>query len=230
MKISMRISLLGNVLLASVCLVFLCQRSAEPVRAFDEQFSALPFAQLGASTNPNIGADSIVPGGDDPIEGFAVRAPFVTQRVECAYPAPPPPEVVALLEAKKAEGVDDHFGALLEYGLRVHLGYLEHTKLSRELPLDSNLMLAELVRLAEIPEYTGAHEAGWLNSQFLGEFSRTGHSSYQIYLWAKEHRADILSDDERFPNRERIGEILNLVDSSSLNGVGGGEVCHYHCV
>ena len=81
----------------------------------------------------------------------------------------------------------------------------------------------------EIPQYTTAHEAGWLNRQFYGEFEAQGWSSYQIYIWVKEHTPDILSDEQVFPNWERIGELLDTIDSSSLNGVGGGGVCHYGC-
>ncbi|NLZ05443.1 MAG: hypothetical protein GXY19_09750 [Phycisphaerae bacterium] len=174
--------------------------------------------------------ESIVSDGVGPIEAFAVKAPFVTRRIKRACPLRPPTEVTALLAARKAEGRVDHLGLLLEYGLRVHLGYLVHTRLSRELPLDANVMLAELVRLTGITPYTSAHEAGWLNDQCFDEFTRTGYSSYQIYLWAKEHRGDILTDGERFPNGQRIDRVLQLIDASSLQGVGGGNVCHYDCL
>ncbi len=163
------------------------------------------------------------------IEAFVLQCPFVTE-TERPHPQAPPAEVVAFLESKKSRGETDHFGLLLEYGLRVHWRYLEHTALSREIPVESNTLLAELVRLAEIPKYMTAHEGGWLNRQFLGEFDQTGWSSYQTYVWAKEHVPDFLSDDKRFPNWDRIGKLLHTIDGSSLNGIGGKGVCHYGCV
>ena len=137
--------------------------------------------------------------------------------------------VAVLLRNKKATGQTDHFAFLLEYGLRVHQKYLEHTRLARELPLEENLLLAEFVRLASLPEYTNAHEAGWLNRQFDNRFSGTGHSSYQIYVWAKEHTQDLL-DEGRFPNEGRLARILEAIDKSGRNAIGGGMVCHYGCV
>jgi len=161
----------------------------------------------------------------DAIEAFAMRPPFVTQ-VPLAYPVAPPAEVVELLESKRATGQTDHLAFLLEYGLRVHQKCLEYTGLARALPLEENMMLAELVRLAEIPKYTNAHEAGWLNNQFDDHFCWTGYSSYQIYIWAKENIRDVLS----YPNWRRIAEIMDAIDKSGRNGVGGGMVCHYGCV
>lgn len=156
-------------------------------------------------------------------------APFITH-TERPHPAPLSDEIVAILKSKKKKGETDHLGLLVEYGLRVHWHYLKHTKLARELPMESDMMLSELVRIAEIPKYTTAYEAGWLNSQFHGPFNQTGWSSYQIYVWVKEHISTILSDDKRFPNWKRIGELMETIDNSNLNGIGGGGVCHYGCI
>jgi len=136
-----------------------------------------------------------------------------------------------MLRRKKQTDQTDHLGLLVEYGLRVHWHYLQHTQLARELPVESNMLLSELVRIAGIPKYTTAHQAGWLNSQFLGKFNRTGWSSYQVYVWVKEHASSILPDDSRrFSNARQIFELIETIDSSALNGVGGGGVCHYGCM
>ncbi len=201
-------------LIALSLLAFGC--SHEGQRAESPIISSVPGERTASSTG-------------DPIEVLALKAPFVTG-VERAYPGPPSTQVVALLKSKKTEGPVEHFGFLLEYGLRVHWQHLEHTRLSRELPVESNMMLAELVRLAEIPKYRTAHQAGWLNSQFHGKFNQVGWSSYQIYVWAKEHSSEIFSDTERFPNWKRIGTMLDTIDGSSFNGIGGKGVCHYGCI
>ena len=156
-------------------------------------------------------------------------APFIID-TERPHPAPLSDEIVAMLKNKRKKGETDHLGLLVEYGLRVHWHYLKHTKLARELPVESDAMLSELIRIAEIPKYTTAHEAGWLNRQFYGPFNRTGWSSYQIYVWVKEHISTILSDDKRFPNWKRICELMETIDNSNLNGIGGGGVCHYGCI
>lgn len=221
MKIVQRISVLANILLLSGCMFLLLQPGSSRSQPPDV------LVPMKSEDNPVV-LDNTTSDSNDPLEVFALQTPFVT-RSERAYPVAPPAEVVSLLSHKKVNGQTDHFGFLLEYGLRVHQKYLEHTRLSRELPLKENMMLAELVRLTELPEYTNAHEAGWLNSQFYGKFSRTGHSSYQIYIWAKEHTQDWL-DESRFPNWRRIGVILDAIDKSARNGVGGGMVCHYGCV
>ena len=188
------------VLAAALCVVVSC-KSASPVRPS----SAVNLAAL------------------------AHDAPFITN-TERAHPAPLSNEIIAILKSKKGKGETDHLGLLVEYGVHVHWQYLRHTKLARELPLESDMMLSELIRIAEIPRYTTAHEAGWLERQFLGPFNQTGWSSYQIYVWIKEHVSTILSDDKRFSNWKRIGELMETIDSSSLNGVGGGGVCHYGCI
>ncbi len=87
-------------------------------------------------------------------------------------------------------------------------------------------MLAELVRLAKIEKYKTAHEAGWLNNQFYGEFSGTGYSSYQVYIWAKERRIGVVPS---WSNRKRLAALLKEIDHSGLAGVGGGGVYHYGC-
>ena len=143
--------------------------------------------------------------------------------------APITEEVSSLLKSKKDSGQIDHLGLLVEYGLRVHWHYLKNTNLSRELLVKENIILSELIRIANIPEYTTAHEAGWLNSQFDGEFKRTGWSSYQIYVWVKENQSTILSDNVRFHNYKRIMDLIITIDKSEINGIGGGCACHYGC-
>jgi hypothetical protein len=200
------------------------------ILAAQAPFVTPPQAEKAYPVPPSAEEDP-APDSNNPIEIFAREAPFVTRpRAERAYPLPPPAEVVALLKSKKAAGQTDHFAFLLEYGLRVHQKYLEHTSLSRVLPLKENLMLAELVRLTQLPEYTNAHEAGWLDYQFDNRFSGTGYSSYQIYVWSKEHYRDIVNDEQQYPNSNRILETLDAIDKSACNGVGGGMVCHYGCV
>lgn len=170
-----------------------------------------------------------VPDTPEDLAELAYAAPFLTD-TERPHPVPPSSEIVARLEAKKAAGETDHLHLLVEYGLRVHWKYLQTTGLARELPLEANMMLSELIRITGISRYATAHEAGWLNAQFDGRFDRTGWSSYQIYIWVKENMSVILSDDKMYPNWKRIGEILEAIDNSSLNGVGGDGVCHYGCV
>jgi hypothetical protein len=223
MKTVQRMSLLANAFLLAACLLLLLRPDTSrnqlpPMSAFSVPVKA-----------PAVSKDE-TPEITDPIEALAVEAPFVTRKVQRAYPVPPPADVVARLTSMRAAARTEHLGFLLEYGLRVHQKYLEHTRLSRELPLGENMMLAELVRLIELPEYANAHEAGWLNSQFYDEFTRTGYSSYQIYVWTKEHISDVLSDGQRYPNWRRIGEIMEAIDNSAYNAVGGGMVCHYHCL
>jgi hypothetical protein len=230
MRALLKISLLGNVVLVLVCLGVLLRGRGDEGRGLDVRLSSIPVKHLAVLGMPGIGGGPEESGGYGPIEALAVAAPFVTRRVDRAYPVRPPAEVTGLLETKKRDGQTDHLGYLVEYGLRVHLGYLEHTELARELPLESNLMLAELVRVTELAKYSSAHEAGWLNDQFYGEFDRTGYSSYQIYIWAKEHRGDIALEEERFPNARRINRVLEAIDNSSRNGVGGDGVCHYWCL
>jgi len=163
-----------------------------------------------------------------PLTALAQEAPFI--RSERDYPAPVPDEVISILKQKKERGETDHFCLLVEYGLRVHWRYLTHTRLSRELPLESDMMLAELVRIAKIPQYTTAYEGGWLNRQFDGNFEGTGWSSYQIYVWVKENPITIYSDEKAFPNLKRIGDLLETIEKSDLNGLGGRDVCHYGCI
>ncbi len=65
---------------------------------------------------------------------------------------------------------------------------------------------------------------------FLKNHKRTGYSSYQIYIWVKEHMVEILNDEKLYSNWKNIGELIDTIDRSSLNGIGGGGVCHYGCV
>lgn len=129
----------------------------------------------------------------------------------CGCVAEPPPESESLAR-------------LLEHGLRVHLRNLEETGLSRELAVGSDPDLAELIRRTGIPKYRTPHEAGWLASQFHGPFERTGWSSFQVYLWARERP---VFDD--CPNREALLALLRQIDSSPAAKIGGNGVCHYGC-
>jgi len=224
MKIVQRISIVANVLLLSACVLLVLRPAGSRGQPTDVSVSSKPAEEPGILEGTT--ADS-----SNPIEVFAMRAPFVTwPHTEMAYAVPPLAEVVALLRSKRATGQTDHFAFLVEYGLRVHQKYLKYTRLSRELPLEENMMLAELVRLAQFPPYTNAHEAGWLDEQFDNRFSGTGYSSYQIYIWAKEHYRDIVNDEQRYPNSNRILGVLDTIDKSARNGIGGGMVCHYGCV
>jgi len=81
------------------------------------------------------------------------------------------------------------------------------------------------VRLAKIEQYASAHEAGWLNSQFYGPFTRRGWSSYQIYIWCKENVSLLVEA----PNSTRIAALLEAIDATGASGVGGKGVCHYDC-
>lgn len=160
----------------------------------------------------------------NPLELLARSASFKT--VGDREPLPPSEEVVIILEEKKQRGETDHIPLLVEYGLRVHWKCLKQTQLARELPTDSNLALAELVRLAQIAKYTTAHEGGWLDRQFDGYFNRTGWSSYQVYIWVQEHFSGVCD----YPNSDRICELIRRIEKSGMSGVGGLGVCHYGCM
>ena len=158
---------------------------------------------------PKAGSDLAV------LEEFATRAPNAV-----------PERIKAILAGFTKEGKQDHLPYLAEHGLRVHWKNLTGTRLARELPVGKNPVLAELVRLAKIEKYKTAHEAGWLNNQFYGKFSRTGYSSYQVYIWAKERRVW----QQSWPNAKRLAALLKEIDRSGLAGVGAGDgVCHYGC-
>ncbi len=161
--------------------------------------------------------------GLDALAHFARECPY---KKNAWQPEPPPEKIDQILRQFQNEGRRDHFPFLLEYGLRVYWKNLQNTRLARELPVEKNLMLSELVRLAEIPKYTTAHEAGWLNRQFQSKFDRSGYSSYQIYIWIKEQHYFKRQD---YPNIDRLSQLEQVIDSSDLNAVGGSEVCHYFC-
>jgi hypothetical protein len=190
-------------------------------------FSALI---LVASCRPQERQPLPAAGQADPLavlDAWASQTPAWTgSRAPSAGAVPPvPPAVEQALRDFRLAGTQDHLPYLVEYGLRVHLEMLRQTRLARELPVAENPALGDLVRLAAIPAYTTAHEAGWLNRQFYGPFHQTGWSSYQIYLWAKEAGGVLLD----FPNSERLAEVLRRIDASGLGGVGGGGGCHYDC-
>lgn len=171
---------------------------------------------------------------------------FILETKKNSTPVLPKPnkQSIAMLHKKKEQGEMDHLHLLVEYGLLIHWHNLQWTQLSRVLPVKDNLLLAELIRILNIPECQTAHECGWLNRQFYGNYDEKtdeytpfdgnftqpiGWSSYQVYLWVKEHTPDILSDGSTYPNWERIGELIKKIDNSPLNGVGGADVCHYGC-
>jgi len=160
------------------------------------------------------------------IECFARLAP-VNSSGRAASSAPE--EISAVLRRFRADGRRDHLPYLLEYGLNLHLKHVKTSKLARVLPIDENLMVAELVRLTEIPKYKTAHEAGWLDRQFVGGFEKssmtTGYSSYQIYLWYLENWSDVMA----MPNSNRLVHIQKQIEQTGMHGVGGGLVCHYGC-
>lgn len=136
-----------------------------------------------------------------------------------------PENVNRILVELRTEGRTDHFPYLLEYGLNIYLKNLKLSKLARELPVAENLALSELIRMAKISKYATAHEAGWLNRQFMGSFEQTGYSSYQIYVWYMEHCGFVWG----YPNGDRFLEIDKQITATGFQGVGGGRVCHYHC-
>lgn len=137
-----------------------------------------------------------------------------------------PENVNRILIELRSEGRTDHFPYLLEYGLNIYLKNLKLSKLARELPVKENLPLSELTRIAKIAKYATAHEAGWLNNQFMGSFEQTGYSSYQIYIWYLEHFGSVCN----YPNMDRLSEIDKQITATGSQGLGGGRVCHYECM
>ena len=158
------------------------------------------------------------------VEAMAIEAAVEPLPNRC-QPVPLGTETEVVLKALRDSGTTDHLPYLVEYGLCIHWKMLEQTCLARELPVESNLALAELVRLAGIPRYRTAHEGGWLNCQFYGPFTGTGWSSFQIYLWVKEHHGVVLD----YPNGDRISSLLERIEASGMSSIGGGNVCHYGC-
>jgi hypothetical protein len=163
------------------------------------------------------------------VKRFAMEAPVVPNGFA---PAPVPEEINYILKRFQEQGRADHLPYLLEYGLNLYLKNLILTRLARVLPVNENLMLSELVRLAKLPKYKTYHEAGWLDSQFhkSGDiterpYGETGYSSYQIYIWYLENWRSIRD----MPNIERLCDIQNQIEKAGMHGVGGGKVCHYGC-
>lgn len=178
--------------------------------------------------------------GRNPLERFVSEAADNSNPISLK----PSNAIIEFLMNKKKKGKTDHLYLLVEYGLIIHWHYLKNTRLSRILPVKENILLSELIRILALPECKTAHECGWLNNQFYGEFDKkdgrykpfdgnfsqpVGWSSYQIYIWVKENTVDILSENEKFPNWEKIGNLMEIIDKSAFNGVGGGGVCHYSC-
>lgn len=161
------------------------------------------------------------------LERFALQTPVIPNG---RAPAPVPEEINRILRDLREQGRKDHLPYLLEYGLNLYLKNLNLSRLARVLPVDENLMLSELISLTKIPKYKTAHEAGWLNNQFYGSFEdtyvATGYSSYQIYIWYLENWSSI----QDMPNIERLCNIQKQIGKTGMQGVGGGLVCHYHCL
>jgi len=161
------------------------------------------------------------------LERFAIQTPVIPNG---RAPADVPEEINHILEKLRDQNRTDHLPYLLEYGLNLYLKNLTLSRLARVLPVDKNLMLSELIRLTKIPKYKTAHEAGWLNNQFYGSFEdtyvATGYSSYQIYIWYLENWSSILN----MPNIDRLSNIQKQIPKTGMHGVGGGHVCHYHCL
>lgn len=178
-----------------------------------------------AASTPKVQSDHM-PLAIDALARFVAEASYAPKLPRGEQITPPDPEVVAFLRGYRREGRKDHLFFLVEYGLKLHWINLEHTGLARELPTKTNLMISELVRLAGIPKFRTAHEGGWLNRQFDGQFDLTGWSSYQVYIWLKEKNFGEWMD---YPDAERIASLLHLIDSSGMSGVGGAGVCHYGC-
>lgn len=163
------------------------------------------------------------------LERFAMEAPVVPNGFA---PAPILEQINHILREFQEQDRTDHLPYLLEYGLNLYLKNLSLTRLARVLPVDENLMLSELIRLAKIPKYKTFHEAGWLNRQFRESgditerpYGETGYSSYQIYIWYLENWSSIRD----MPNIERLCDIQIQIEKTGMHGVGGGQVCHYGC-
>jgi hypothetical protein len=161
------------------------------------------------------------------LEKFAMQTPVIPNG---RAPADVPEEINRILVKLRDQNKTDHLPYLLEYGLNLYLKNLKLSGLARILPVDKNLMLSELIRLTKIPKYKTAHEAGWLNRQFYGSFEDTflavGHSSYQVYIWYLENWPSI----HDMPNIKRLCDIQEQIEETGMQGVGGGLVCHYHCL
>ena len=157
------------------------------------------------------------------VERFAIDAPYAKG---ARKPGAPTDAVNEALQKLRDANRTDHLPFLIEYGLRVYLKNLTESRLARELPVKENLMLAELVRIAKIPKYTTAHEAGWLNRQFHAKFRGSGRSSYQVYLWMRERGFPVWS---KWPNADRVNRLLKRIGATGMATIGGGDVCHYAC-
>ena len=139
---------------------------------------------------------------------------------------PVPASVTNALATLKTETNSLVQPLLVEYGLRLHLQFLEKSGLARKLPVESDPLLATLIASTGIQPYTTAHEAGWLNSQFYGEFKDTGYSSYQVYLWMLETNEARLE----WPNVSRIHDLMEAIRRTGRQGIGGARNCHYGCM
>ncbi len=154
------------------------------------------------------------------LEHFAMAAPVEgSGRV----PAAVPQDVDVILIRFREEGGTDHLPYLLEYGLNIYLKNLAMSKLARVMPLDDNVMLAELVRLTAIDKYKSFHETGWLERQFhrsvdggrCGPPDESGYSSYQVYVWYLENWSSLLN----WPNIDRLCGLQKKIEDTRMHGV-----------
>ncbi len=138
-----------------------------------------------------------------------------------------PKAVSRSLEKLRIQNRTDHIPFLVEYGLRVHLQFLEKSGIARELSINKNTMNTELFRLLKIQKFTTAHEGGWLNRQFTSEFDWRSYSSYQVYVWLLE--AEFLTYNA-WPNAARIHKLMKSIHNTGRYGLGGNGTCHYGCL
>ena len=184
-----------------------------------EKESEYRWQQIMSETTPDI----------KKLEYFAMECPIIENG---RAPELVPAQINRILKEFREQGRTDHLPYFLEYGFNLYWKNLIHSRLARVLPVDENLMLSELIRLAKIPKYKTFHEAGWLNKQFIKSgditerpYGETGYSSYQIYIWYLENWRSVLD----MPNIERLCDIQKKIEKTGMHGVGGGQVCHYGC-
>ncbi len=155
------------------------------------------------------------------IENFVISATSKNERETPDIP----PEVTQVLHELNTKNRHDHLPFLVEYGLRLHLQFLQQSGLSRELPIEHNSMNAALVQELHLKKFTTAHEGGWLNRQFDGEFTWQSYSSYQVYVWMLETNEATLD----WANVDRIHDLMEAIQQTGIHGLGGNGTCHYGC-
>ena len=155
------------------------------------------------------------------IERFATSA-----TVKHGRESPDTPQRVAdALQELQTENRHDHRPFLVEYGLRLHVQFLQQSGLSRELSISENPLNAALVSELHMEMFATDHEGGWLKRQFYGEFTWRSYSSYQVYVWVLE--ANEITFD--WPNAERIQHLMKSIQQTGIHGLGGNGECHCGC-